>query len=103
LQPKSKKEAILKRMTTNACGIKKIVAEKLGLHESDILDEHSFTKNFAIDSLDFFELIMEVEKRYNIKITDENSSKITTVSSLIDYVNEHTTGILKDNSATIYK
>lgn len=85
------------------CEIKKLVAEKLGLHESDISDECLFIKDFAIDSLDFTELIMDVEKKYNIKIADEDLGKITTVSSLIDYVNVHSTGFLKDNSSHYYK
>ena len=85
------------------CEIKKLVAEKLGLHESDISDECLFIKDFAIDSLDFTELIMDVEKKYNIKIADEDLGKITTVSSLIDYVNGHSTGILKSNSNHHYK
>jgi acyl carrier protein len=68
--------------------IKELVAEKLGLDSADISNDYSFSNDLAIDSLDFYELIMEVEKKYNIKITDDNAKKITTVYSLIEYVNE---------------
>jgi acyl carrier protein len=68
--------------------IKELVAEKLGLDSADISNDYSFTNDLAIDSLDFYELIMEVEKKFNIKVSDDNAKKITTVHSLIEYVNE---------------
>ncbi|HLY71896.1 MAG TPA: acyl carrier protein [Puia sp.] len=90
---------MVKNNAGRALELKKLVAEKLGLPESAISDESLFIKDLGIDSLDFLEIMMDVEKNYNIKIADEDLSRITSVASLIDYVNEHSTRAVEDHSA----
>ncbi len=70
--------------------IRAIIADKLGVEESEIVLEASFTEDLGADSLDTVELIMEFEKEFNIKIPDEDADKIATVSNAIDYVVEKT-------------
>jgi acyl carrier protein len=45
-----------------------------------------------MDSLDFYELIMDIEKKYTIKISEERVEKFNTVACLIDYVCDHCAG-----------
>jgi acyl carrier protein len=42
--------------------VKSIIVEKLGVDESDVHAEASFTNDLGADSLDTVELIMEFEK-----------------------------------------
>ena len=41
----------------------------------------------GMDSLDMFEIIMEVEDEFQVNITDETVQSFTTVQDLMDYVN----------------
>ena len=66
--------------------IRAIIADKLGVEESEIVREASFTEDLGADSLDTVELIMEFEKEFNISIPDEDADQIATVSNAIAYV-----------------
>ena len=62
-----------------------IIIEKLGVDESDIAPEASFTNDLGADSLDTVELIMEFEKEFDMTIPDEDAEKIATVGDAITY------------------
>ena len=63
-----------------------IIVEKLGVDESEISRDASFTNDLGADSLDTVELIMEFEKEFDITIPDEDAEKIATVGDAVDYV-----------------
>ena len=67
--------------------VKKIVAEQLGVNESEIKTESSFVDDLGADSLDTVELVMALEEEFECEIPDEDAEKITTVQQAIDYVN----------------
>jgi len=69
--------------------VKKIVAEQLGVNESEIKNESSFVDDLGADSLDTVELVMALEEEFECEIPDEEAEKITTVQQAIDYVNTH--------------
>ena len=71
--------------------VKAIIVEKLGVEESDIARDASFTNDLGADSLDTVELIMEFEKEFDITIPDEDAEQIATVGDAMDYLNERTT------------
>ena len=63
-----------------------IIVEKLGVEESDVTRDASFTNDLGADSLDTVELIMEFEKEFDITIPDEDAEKIATVGDAVDYL-----------------
>ena len=69
--------------------VKKIVAEQLGVNESEIKTESSFVDDLGADSLDTVELVMALEEEFECEIPDEEAEKITTVQQTIDYINAH--------------
>ncbi len=73
-------------MAEVAAKIKKIIVDKLGVEESEVTNEASFTNDLGADSLDTVELIMEFEKEFDISIPDEDAEKIETVGDAIDYL-----------------
>jgi acyl carrier protein len=66
--------------------VQKIIIDKLGVDESEVTPEASFTNDLGADSLDTVELIMEFEKEFNISIPDEQAENIQTVGQAITYV-----------------
>lgn len=71
--------------------VRSIIVEKLGVDESEITREASFTNDLGADSLDTVELIMEFEKEFDMTIPDEDAEKIATVGDAIDYVQANQT------------
>ena len=67
-----------------------IIVEKLGVEESDVQPDASFTNDLGADSLDTVELIMEFEKEFDITIPDEDAEQIATVGDAMAYLRQHT-------------
>jgi acyl carrier protein len=76
-------------MADIATKVKGILIEKLGLDESTITDQASFSNDLGVDSLDKIETFVELEKEFRIRIPDEDAEKLTTVGALINYIIEH--------------
>lgn len=76
-------------MSDIAQKVKNIIVEKLGVEESEVTPEASFTNDLGADSLDTVELIMEFEKEFNLPIPDDEAEKISTVGAAIDYLEKH--------------
>jgi acyl carrier protein len=76
-------------MSDIAARVKKIIVDKLGVDESEVNNEASFTNDLGADSLDTVELIMEFEKEFNISIPDEKAEGITTVGHAIEYLQDN--------------
>jgi acyl carrier protein len=66
--------------------VKEIIVEKLGVEESEVTLEASFTNDLGADSLDTVELIMEFEKEFGITIPDDQAEKIGTVGDAVAYI-----------------
>ena len=70
--------------------VKAIIVDKLGVEESEVKPEASFTNDLGADSLDTVEMIMEFEKEFGISVPDEDTQKIATVGDAIAYVENAT-------------
>ncbi|MDO5035661.1 MAG: acyl carrier protein [Porphyromonas sp.] len=66
--------------------VKEIIVDKLGVDESEITPEASFTNDLGADSLDTVELIMEFEKVFDIKIEDDEAQQIQTVADAYEHI-----------------
>lgn len=66
-----------------------IIVDKLGVKESEVVPEASFTNHLGADSLDTVELIMEFEKAFNLTIPDADAESIKTVGDAISYIENH--------------
>jgi acyl carrier protein len=74
--------------------VQKIIAEQLGVEESEIKPETSFVDDLNADSLDLVELIMSLEEEFSaegrtVEISDEDAEKIATVQDAVSYIDEH--------------
>ncbi|MGL4333176.1 MAG: acyl carrier protein [Bacteroidales bacterium] len=66
--------------------VKAIIVEKLGVEESEVTMDASFTNDLGADSLDTVELIMDFEKEFGITIADDQAEKIGTVGEAVSHI-----------------
>ena len=68
--------------------VKEIIIDKLGVEESQITPDASFTNDLGADSLDIVELVMGFETEFDLSIPDEDAEKISTVGDAVNYIKE---------------
>jgi len=68
------------------------LSEELGVEAERITAGTRFREDLDADSLDLYELVMELEDTYGVRISDEDAAKILTVGQAVDYVVAHGIG-----------
>ena len=68
--------------------VREIIIDKLGVEESQITPEASFTNDLGAYSIDIVELVMGFESAFNVSIPDEDAEKIGTVGDATKYLKE---------------
>lgn len=66
--------------------MKEILVDKLNCDADSITEATSFKEDLGADSLDLFELAMELEEEYSIEIPAEELADLTTVGAVIEYL-----------------
>ena len=69
--------------------VQNIIAESLGVPRAEVIPAASFISDLNADSLDIVELVMAIEKEFDVEIPDEEAEKIRTVQQAVDYVGAH--------------
>lgn len=64
--------------------IKEIVVEQLGVNKEDVKLETSFIEDLGADSLDLFQVVMDLEDAFDVKV--ENVENIKTVGDAVKYI-----------------
>ena len=78
-------------MTRNE--IKKKIREILLDHkwiksDEEVHERHSYENDYGMDSLDWVEMIMDLEKEYNISIPEDKAERMRSVATTIDYLHQ---------------
>ena len=66
--------------------VKDILVDVLGVNADDVKPESKFVDDLGADSLDLVELIMSLEDKFQIEISDADAEKILTVQDALDYI-----------------
>jgi acyl carrier protein len=69
--------------------IRSHLSEELEVDVAEIAESTRFKEDLDADSLDLYELVMELEDRYGISVSEEQAAKIKTVGDAVDFVMEH--------------
>jgi len=67
--------------------ISQIIADQIGVRAEEITMSSDFREDLGIDSLDIFEIIMELEELYAIEIPTEDLEDMKKVADLVHYIN----------------
>ncbi|QQO97072.1 acyl carrier protein [Cellulophaga phage Nekkels_1] len=65
---------------------KKYLADKLGFKYKDIKNDSDLYIDLHVDSLDFIEIIMDSEIKFNINIIDKEAYQCDTVADFIELI-----------------
>ncbi|HEY8083122.1 MAG TPA: acyl carrier protein [Solirubrobacterales bacterium] len=65
------------------------LAEELEVDPAGISDATRFKEDLDADSLDLYELVMELEDRYEISVSEEQAAGIETVGDAVSFVLAH--------------
>lgn len=71
---------------TNKERIAKVISEELRIDKDKIVPEANVFDDLNFDSLDSVQVILEIEKEFDIETTDEEIDSIQTVQDIIDLV-----------------
>ena len=66
--------------------VKELVHDSLNVEVARISLDASFIDDLGADSLDIVELVMAIEKHFDIEIPDEDAEQINTVQDAVDYI-----------------
>ena len=69
--------------------VREHLAAELEVEPDRITDATRFREDLDADSLDLYELVMELEDSYGIKVSEEEAAGIETVGNAVDFVVEH--------------
>ena len=68
--------------------IREIIVDQLGVDEDKITLETRFIEDLEADSLDLFQVMMEIEDAFNVKVEDVENIK--TVSDAVKFIENST-------------
>lgn len=66
--------------------VREHLAAELEVEAAGISEATSFRDDLDADSLDLYELVMELEDTYGISVSEEEASRIATVGDAVDFV-----------------
>ncbi|GGL84559.1 acyl carrier protein [Deinococcus aerolatus] len=66
--------------------VKDVIVDKLGVDADKVNPEARFVEDLGADSLETVELIMGLEDKFGVTISDEDAENIRTVQAAIDYI-----------------
>lgn len=69
--------------------VREHLSAELEVNAAEIVDSTRFKEDLDADSLDLYELVMELEDSYGVKVSEEEASRIETVADAVDYVLAH--------------
>ena len=69
--------------------VREHLAEELEVDAAEIAEGTRFKEDLDADSLDLYELVMELEDTYGISVSEEQAAKIATVGDAVEFVLAH--------------
>jgi acyl carrier protein len=65
------------------------LAEELEVDVAKISEQTRFKEDLDADSLDLYELVMELEDRYGVAVSEQQAAQIKTVGDAVEFVLDH--------------
>ncbi|HHU43840.1 MAG: acyl carrier protein [Bacillota bacterium] len=69
--------------------VKSLIAQQLGISESDITEDSSLVNDLGADSLDIVQMLISMEKEFGIVFDDNEIKNIKTVGDAVKFIDTH--------------
>ena len=69
---------------------KALISSKMKIAENEITEDKHLFNDLGADSLDFVELSMLLEQEFNVKFSEEDTSKVKTVGDFYKLIEKYT-------------
>ena len=69
---------------------KAFIATKLNVSEREITPEKNLFNDLGADSLDVVELLMILEREFNVKLSEDDTANVKTVGDLYEMLEKYT-------------
>ena len=66
--------------------LKEIIAEILSVDPREVTEETKFVEDLCAASLDVYQIVMGIEEAFDIEISEEDISRITTVGEAVELI-----------------
>ena len=66
--------------------VREFLIDDLEIDEEKIVDDAKLKEDLGIDSLDFVDIVVIVEKKFGFKIKPEEMADVRTVAQFCDYI-----------------
>lgn len=66
--------------------LKEIIAEVLSVDPREVTEQTRFVEDLCADSLDVYQIVMEIEETFGIGISEEEIEKISTVGEAMELI-----------------
>ena len=66
--------------------VREHLSTELEVPQDEISGDTRFKDDLDADSLDLYELVMELEDTYGVKVSEEEAARIETVGDAVDFV-----------------
>ena len=66
-----------------------LIASKMKLDESEVTPEKHLFNDLGADSLDVVELLMILEREFNVKFSENDTANVKTVGDLYDMIEKY--------------
>ena len=69
--------------------VKEIIVDQLGVDPDKVTPTAKFIEDLGADSLDTVELVMTVEEKFSVEVSDEDAEKLKSVEDVVAYITAH--------------
>jgi acyl carrier protein len=66
--------------------VKAFLIDELEIDEDKVFDDAKLKEDMGIDSLDFVDIVVIVERNFGFKLNPEEMAGVTTLSQFCDYI-----------------
>ena len=66
--------------------VKAFLIDELEIDEDNVFDDAKLKEDMGIDSLDFVDIVVIVERNFGFKLKPEEMTDVTTLSQFCDYI-----------------
>lgn len=69
--------------------VKEVIVEQLNVDADKVTADAKLIEDLGADSLDTVELVMSLEEKFSVSVSDEAAETLKTVGDIINYIKEN--------------